>query len=72
MDLPLRYGPFPASVTSQMGKAKPSLPGEIEGNTRYANIIYLVYKWQSWGVLASEKNREKPKGRKVRNCVLIP
>lgn len=48
-----------------MGKAKPTLPGEIEAKTRYANIIYLVYKWQSWSVLASAKNREKPKGRKV-------
>lgn len=65
MDLPLGHRPFPASVTSQMGKAKPTLPGEIETNTRYANIIYLVYKWQSWSVLASEKSREKPKGRKV-------
>lgn len=62
---PWGHRPFPASVSSQMGKAKPTLPGEIETNTRDANIIYLVYKWQYWSVLASEKNREKPKGRKV-------
>lgn len=65
MDLPFGSQTFPCLFTSQIGKAKPTLPGEIVADTRYANIIYLVCKWQSWSVFANEKNREKPKGRKV-------
>lgn len=57
-----------------MRKAKATHPGEIKTNIRYAGKIYLVYKCQSWSVLASEKHREKPKGRKVIReiSVMIP
>lgn len=47
-----------------MGKAKPTLPREIEANTRYAKIIYLVYKCQSWSLLLVKRTRKSQRAEK--------